>query len=232
MNATASYLDTGTQTAHGANNIAYAYRRLGPLGGRPLVLLQHFRGNLENWDPDLIDDLSTSRDVIVFDNVGVGATTGLTPTTIGQMADDAIVFLDALGLDDIDLLGFSIGSFVAQEIALTRSSLVHRLILASTAPQGAPGMHGWAPDIIKAVGEPRTDAEGLLHAFFTGSAASRDAGAKFLGRIFSRTGRPGPGDQLADAQRPVRRGPQVGHAQLRCAATTERDHPAGVHRER
>lgn len=187
MEQAVRYLDAATQTAQGANGITYAYRRLGPAGGRPLVLLQHFRGNLENWDPDLINALSSSREVITFDNTGVGATTGLTPSTIGQMADDAIVFLDALDLDDVDLLGFSIGSFVAQEIALTRSSLVHRLILASTAPQGAPGMHGWAPDIIRAIGERQTDAEGFLHGFFTDSAASRAAGTQFLGRIFART---------------------------------------------
>ncbi len=187
MEQTVKYLDSQTHTVEGATGIKFAYRRLGPAGGRPLVLLQHFRGNLDNWDPDLIDALASSRDVVVFDNTGVGATTGLTPSTIGQMADDAIVFLDALRLDQVDLLGFSIGSFVAQEIALTRPALVGRLILASTAPQGAPGMHGWAPDIIKAIGSPKTDADGFLQGFFTDSAASRAAGAQFLQRIFSRT---------------------------------------------
>jgi pimeloyl-ACP methyl ester carboxylesterase len=181
------YLEAKTRTVDGTNGVSYAYRRVGPDGGRPLVLLQHFRGNLENWDPDLIDALSASRDVVVFDNTGVGATTGSTPTTIAQMADDAIVFVEALGLTEIDLLGFSIGSFVAQELVLTRRSLVVKLILASTAPQGAPGMHGWAPDIITAIGEPTTDTEGFLHGFFTDSAASRAAGTRFLDRIFSRT---------------------------------------------
>ncbi len=187
MEQMAKYLDAETLTAEGANGIGYAYRRLGPVGGRPLVLLQHFRGNLENWDPILIEALSSSRDVIVFDNTGVGATTGATPTTFAQMADDAIVFVEALGLDEIDLLGFSIGSFIAQEIVLTRTALVGKMVLASTAPQGAPGMHGWAPDILQAIGQPTTDAEGVLHGFFTDSAASRAAGAEFLGRIFSRT---------------------------------------------
>jgi pimeloyl-ACP methyl ester carboxylesterase len=86
--------------------------------------------------------------VIAFDNRGVAATTGVTPDSFGQMADDAIVFVESLGLGPVDLLGFSIGSFIAQEVALTRPSLVAKLVLASTAPQGAPGMHGWAPDII------------------------------------------------------------------------------------
>ena len=87
------YLDAETLTAEGANGVSYAYRRPGPASGRPLVLLQHFRGNLENWDPILIDVLSSSRDVIVFDNTGVGRPWGATPTTVAQMADDAIVFL-------------------------------------------------------------------------------------------------------------------------------------------
>jgi pimeloyl-ACP methyl ester carboxylesterase len=181
------YLDVETETVEGSNGIRYAYRRLGPRGGRPLVLLMHFRGNLDNWDPELIDALAASRDVIAFDNVGVGATTGTTPSTMARMGEDAIVFTEALGLDRIDLLGFSIGSFVAQEIALARPSLVARLVLASTAPQGAPGMHGWAPDIIQAIGEPTTDAEGYLHAFFTDSAASRSSGQQVLGRIYART---------------------------------------------
>ena len=184
---TTMYQEAKTLTVEGTNAIGYAYRRLGPQGGRPLVLLQHFRGNLDNWDPELIDALARTRDVIVFDNTGVGSTTGFTPSTIAQMSDDAIVFVEALGLDQIDLLGFSIGSFVAQEIALTRASLVTKLILASTSPQGAPGMHGWASDIIGAIGEPTTSPEGFLHAFFTGSAASRAAGQQYLGRRFART---------------------------------------------
>ncbi|MFI9560964.1 alpha/beta fold hydrolase [Nonomuraea endophytica] len=181
------YLQAKTSTVEGSNAITYAYRRMGPTGTRPLVLLQHFRGNLDNWDPDLVDTLAASREVIAFDNAGVGATTGTTPATIAQMADDAIILLEALALDSVDLLGFSIGSFVAQEIALTRASLVTKVVLASTAPQGAPGMYGWAADIIGAVGTPKVDAEGVLHAFFTKSAASRAAGEQYLGRVFSRT---------------------------------------------
>lgn len=187
MPETTKYLDAETQTIDAANGVTYAYRRLGAQGGRPLVLLQHFRGNLENWDPELIDALAESRDVITFDNTGVAATSGSTPSTFHQMADDAIAFVDALGLTKIDLLGFSIGSFVAQEIALTRASLVEKIVLASTAPQGAPGMHGWAADIIGAIGEPVTGPEGYLHAFFTGSAESRAAGQQVLGRIYTRT---------------------------------------------
>ena len=124
-----------------ANGIDYAYRDTGPENpaGAPLVLLQRFRGNLDNWDPALIDALASSRRVLAFDNAGVGSSTGATPNTVEQMAYDAIAFIAALDLTQVDLMGFSIGSFVAQQIALTRPALVRRLILASAAPQGAVG---------------------------------------------------------------------------------------------
>ena len=184
MEAKNGYLGAPNQTVDAENGITYAYRRIGPQGGCPLVLLVHFRGNLDNRDPQLIDALAEQRDVITFDNVGVGATTGSTPSSIEQMAEDAIRFVEALGLDEIDLLGFSIGSFVAQEIALARAALVRKLVLASTAPQGAPGMHGWAPDIIGALGKPTTSPEEYVYGFFTDSAASKAAGHGVLGRIY------------------------------------------------
>src|SRR5207344_227081 len=157
------------ETVSAANGVDYAYRDTGGghEGGAPLVMLQHFRGNLDNWDPALIDALTSTRRVVTFDNAGVGGSTGTTPDTIEQMARDAIAFLAAMGLDQADLLGFSIGSFVAQQIALTRPGLVRRLILASSAPQGAAGMHGWAAEVIGAVGTPHTTPEGYLSVFFT-----------------------------------------------------------------
>jgi pimeloyl-ACP methyl ester carboxylesterase len=149
------------------------------------VLLQHFRGNLDNWDPALIDALASARRVVTFDNVGVGGSTGTTPNSIEEMARGAIAFLTAKNIDKVDVLGFSIGSFVAQEIALTRPALVRRLILASSAPKGAAGMHGWAPDVIEAVGKPESDPEGYLKVFFNASSASsRSAGQQAMGRIF------------------------------------------------
>src|SRR5258705_1544823 len=151
----------GTQRVTAGNAIEYAYRDLGE-GEVPLVLLQHFRGNLDNWDPALIDALAATRRVITFDNAGVGATTGTTPATVAGMAGEAIAFLDAIGIGQADLLGFSIGSFVAQQIALSRPAAVHRLVLASSAPQGAEDMHGWAPDVIEAVGSPVPNPEGVL----------------------------------------------------------------------
>jgi pimeloyl-ACP methyl ester carboxylesterase len=168
------------------NAIEYAYRDTGD-SAVPLVLLQHFRGNLDNWDPALIDALAAERRVITFDNVGVAATTGRTPSTVEGMAHDAIAFIEALDLERIDLLGFSIGSFIAQEIALIRPDLLRRVVLASAAPQGAAGMHGWAPEVIGAVGAPETSPQGYISVFFASTATSREAGQQAAGRIFGRT---------------------------------------------
>jgi pimeloyl-ACP methyl ester carboxylesterase len=181
-----SYGTAPNQVIHADNGIDYAYREIGT-GTVPLVLLQHFRGNLENWDPPLVDALAANRRVVAFDNVGVGASTGKTPNTIDQMARDAIAFITALDTPLVDILGFSIGSFVAQEIALIRPDVVRRLVLASSAPRGGAGMHGWAPEVINAVGQPQPDPKGYLDVFFTSSAASRQAGQQTLGRIYGRT---------------------------------------------
>jgi pimeloyl-ACP methyl ester carboxylesterase len=169
-----------------ANGVDYAYREAGD-GEVPLVLLQHFRGNLDSWDPALIDALAPGRRVVTFDNTGVGGSSGQTPHTVRQMARDALAFVTALGLGQVDILGFSIGSFVAQEIALIRPAIVRRLVLASAAPQGAAGMHGWAPEVIGAVGTPQTSPDGFLGVFFTRSPASRQAGQEALGRMSART---------------------------------------------
>ena len=150
----------------------------------PLVLLQHFRGNLDNWDPALVDALAAERRVVTFDNVGVGATTGATPNTIEAMAHGAIAFIEAMGPQRVDLVGFSIGSFVAQEMALIRPDLLRRVVLASSAPQGAAGMHGWAPEVIAAVGQPETNPQGYLSVFFAPTDTSREAGQQAAGRIF------------------------------------------------
>jgi pimeloyl-ACP methyl ester carboxylesterase len=189
MSATATpssaYLAAPNRVVSAANGIDYAYREVGE-GTPALVLLQHFRGNLDNWDPALVDALAHNRRVVTFDNAGVGGSTGATPSTITQMARDAIAFLEALELDAVDLLGFSIGSFVAQEIALMRPAVARRLVLASAAPRGAAGMHGWAPEVIGAVGAPEPNPDGYLGVFFTRSAASRQAGVETLGRETAR----------------------------------------------
>ena len=182
---TSEYLAAPNRVASAATGIDYAYRQVGE-GTPALVLLQHFRGNLDNWDPALVDALARDRRVVTFDNAGVGGSTGTTPSTIAQMARDAIAFLEVLELGAVDLLGFSIGSFVAQEIALIRPAVVRRVVLASSAPRGAAGMHGWAPEVIGAVGAPARSPDGYLGVFFTSSAASRQAGVETLGRLTAR----------------------------------------------
>ena len=180
----AAYVDAENQVLSASNGVDYTYRTTGAADGTPLVTLQHFRGNLDNWDPALVDALARGRRVITFDNRGVAASSGTTPSTIAEMARDAIDFIDALDVGAVDLLGFSIGSFVAQELVLVRPSIVRSVVLASSAPQGASGMHGWAADVIAAVGQPEPSPEGYLSVFFTGSEASRAAGQQVAGRIF------------------------------------------------
>ncbi len=168
----------------GGNGVSYAYRRLGPRTGTALLFLQHFRGNIDNWDPRLIDTIAAERDVILFDNVGVGGTSGTAPTTVEEMARDAITFVHALGLSQVDLFGFSLGGFVAQEIALSQPGLVRKLILAGTGPKGAPGMERWTEDVVNAVVADQIGPEGILHVFYAPTATSQSAGGAALGRIF------------------------------------------------
>jgi pimeloyl-ACP methyl ester carboxylesterase len=183
------YSELRNERVAAANGVDYAYRDTGGgAGAVPLVLLQHFRGNLDNWDPALIDALTPARRVVTFDNAGVGGSSGTTPETIEQMARDAIAFIAAMKVGQVDLLGFSIGSFIAQHIALTRPAIVRKLILASSAPQGAAGMHGWAPGVIGAIGAHETSPDGYLDVFFTQSPNSRQAGQQTLQRIYARTG--------------------------------------------
>jgi pimeloyl-ACP methyl ester carboxylesterase len=180
---TVAYADALTARVTADNGVEYAYRDLGE-GDVPLVLLQHFRGNLDNWDPTLVDALAAGRHVVTFDNVGVGTTTGTTPNTIEAMAHDAVAFLEAMKFEQVDLLGFSIGSFVAQEMALIRPALLRRVVLASSAPRGAAGMHGWAPEVIGAVGTPKTSLDGYVSVFFAQTETSREAGQQAAARIF------------------------------------------------
>jgi pimeloyl-ACP methyl ester carboxylesterase len=186
---TSPYSGLPNKLVTAGNGIDYAYRDTGPGpgGAPPLVLFQHFRGNLDNWDPALIDALAPARRVITFDNAGVAGSAGTTPGTVEQMARDAIAFIAAMDLGPADLLGFSIGSFIAQQVALTRPAIVRRLILASAAPQGAAGMHGWAPEVIGAIGTPETSPGEYLGVFFALSSSSQQAGREALQRMYART---------------------------------------------
>ena len=193
MPTTSQYSGLPNKLVRAANGVDYAYRDTGPEASGPgastvpLVLFQHFRGNLDNWDPALIDALATDRRVITFDNAGVGGSTGATPDSVEQMARDAIAFIAAAELGQADLLGFSIGSFIAQQVALTRPAIVRRLVLASAAPQGAAGMHGWAPEVIGAIGTPETSPGEYLDVFFARSSSSRQAGQEAAQRMYART---------------------------------------------
>jgi pimeloyl-ACP methyl ester carboxylesterase len=184
-----------------AAGVEFAYRRFGRSAELPLVLLQHFRGNLDNWDPAFTDALACEGEVILVDYPGVGSSTGLPTSTIASMTRHMIAFVSALHLDEVDLLGFSIGGFVAQEMALVRPTLVRRLILAATGPKGAPGMHGWRQDIAAAArGESKP--ENLLYIMFAHTQTSQAKGAEFLGRFMARhEGRDAPtSDAARDAQ--------------------------------
>ncbi|WP_374021734.1 alpha/beta fold hydrolase [Mycobacterium sp. HNNTM2301] len=167
----------------------FAYRRFGTWSGvvPPLVLLQHFRGNLDYWDPSLLDVLAADREVITVDLRGVGASTGATPGTVGAMVADALAFIDELGLKSIDLLGFSLGGHLAQEIALVRPRLPRRLVLAGTAPQGAPDLHRWSDDVYRWACADEITPEGFLSLFFSGSDASVKRGWEYLARTHTRT---------------------------------------------
>jgi pimeloyl-ACP methyl ester carboxylesterase len=164
--------------------IRFAYRQLGPSTGTPLILLQHFSGNIDAWDPAVVNALAADRPVIAFDNAGVGRSTGQTPDNVAAMARDAVIFLSQLGLSNVDLLGFSLGGLIAQLIAAEHGRLVRKLILVGTAPKGGEEhllatlqdafSHTEAPD-------PR------LPLFFTTSSASQSAGLAFLKRAKVRT---------------------------------------------
>jgi pimeloyl-ACP methyl ester carboxylesterase len=172
-----------------ANGVTYAYRRFGnsSTGALPLVCLMHYRGNLDNWDPMLVDGIATQREVILVDNAGVGDSSGSVPSSVTQMARDALAFVDALGLRAVDLLGFSIGGMVAQEVVLIRPYLVRRLILAGTAPQGGEDIHAFADGPVReAALSERPGPEDILTLFFERTASSQAKGREFLKRISSR----------------------------------------------
>jgi pimeloyl-ACP methyl ester carboxylesterase len=180
-----TYAELENLSAKSEDGLSFAYRDTGG-DGRPVVLFQHFRGNLDSWDPALVDALAVNRRVITFDYQGVGGSLGRIAHTIGETAADSLRFLDIMNVDQVDLLGFSIGSFVAQEIALIRPGVVNKIVLASSAPKGAPGMHGWTARVIGAVGTPQTTPEEYVSVFFAPSDASRKAGQEALGRMYAR----------------------------------------------
>jgi pimeloyl-ACP methyl ester carboxylesterase len=189
-----------------ARSIRFAYRRWGKPGTLPLVFNQHFNGNLDNWDPAVLDGLAAEREIIIFNNAGVASSSGEVPRTFAGMAANAEAFIDALGLKQIDLLGFSIGGMVAQQIVVDRPELVRRLILVGTAPRNLDAGNGQGhitPETAAVFGASYNPPENLwLKVFFTDSDESQAAGRAFLKRYLSRTQNPDApvSDRVAPAQ--------------------------------
>ena len=189
MSATATQvtqLTAPNHTIEAPNGVSYAYRRLGEpsASAPPLVLLQHFRGNLDNWDSALVDALARTRGVILFDNAGVGGSTGTVPRTVTAMAHDALAFIDALELRAIDVLGFSLGGYVAQVFALRHSPLVRSLMLLGTGPRAREGQVD--PRVTQVAGTPVLTLDVFLYLFFSPSEASQAAGRAFWERRHQR----------------------------------------------
>lgn len=185
-NAVTSYQDTPTRTVS-AGGVDFAYRVLGPDTDIPVVFLTHLAATLDNWDPRVVDGIAAAHRVIAFDNRGVGATTGSTPNTIEAMADDAVTFIRALGLRQVDLLGFSMGGMIAQLIAADEPRLVRKLIIAGTGPAGGEGIKNVTRvahlDTVRAVFTAQDPKQFL---FFTRTANGRRAGKQFLARLKER----------------------------------------------
>jgi len=159
----------------------FAYRSFGQQHGVPIVFLQHFTGTLDNWDPALTNELAKTYPVILFDNKGVGSSEGETPVTVAQMADDAYDFINALALKKVYLLGFSLGGFIAQELAERYPELVSKVILAGTGPKGSEGVTKIV-DVVTA-GMSDGPAKVLRNIFFTKTSNGIEAGEQFLERL-------------------------------------------------
>ena len=167
----------------------YAYRRFGDGPGLPLLCLQHFSGTLDNWDPAVVDPLAAGREVILFDNAGVGRSPGTVPRTVAGMAQHAFAFLDGLGIECCDVLGFSLGGMVAQQMALERPSIFRRMILVGTAPRGGEDiMHLEKPRLARFHGDPTLRGYAVLSKlFFDLTEPSQREGRAFVERLAERT---------------------------------------------
>ncbi len=183
----------------------YAYRRFGSGNGLPLLLLQHFTGTLDNWDPALTDALSKERDVILFDNAGIGRSSGEVPTTIAGMAKHAFAFLDGFNIKKCDVLGFSLGGMVAQQMVQDRPSIFRRMILVGTGPRGGEDiMHLEKPRLAKPMQDPANKGYTVLQKiFFTLTDNGQSAGGAFVERVMQRKD---------DRDKPS--GPEVAQAQM------------------
>jgi len=162
----------------------FVYRRLGRIGGVPLVVLNRFRGTLDTWDPEFLDLLSSDRDVIIFDNVGIGYTKGVAPTSMYDYADGAIEFMESLGLTEVDLLGWSLGGVVAQIVTLKRPELVRRLVVAGSGPGTVPNLPATDPRVFEIMAKPNASIEDINYLFYPDTAVGNAAAAKSNARVW------------------------------------------------
>jgi len=199
-----------------AKGIRFAYRRFGKASGVPLVFNMHFTGTMDHWDPLVTDGFAKDREVILFDNAGISSSSGEVPTSVEGMAADAVAFIKALGLSQVDALGFSLGGLVAQELTLAAPELVRRLVLVGTGPRSGESMASLTPEAQKIFGATYDPPDHLwLRVFFTPSEASQAAGRAYLKRLRRRTeGRdpevnekvaPGAGRSTGQVGRPARK---------------------------
>jgi pimeloyl-ACP methyl ester carboxylesterase len=186
-----------------ANGVHFAYRRFGKAAGVPLVFNQHFTGTMDHWDPAVTDGFAKDREVILFNNAGVSSSSGEVPSTIEKMGDNAVAFIKALRLRKVDVLGFSIGGFVAQEIALQAPDLVRQLVLVGTGPRGGEGMATLTPEAQEIFGASYDKPDHLwLRVHFSKSEKSQAAGREFLKRFRLRAANRDPevNEKVAPAQ--------------------------------
>src|SRR5918994_1021233 len=182
-----TYKDAPTETID-VGGTSFVYRELGPKAGVPVIFLTHLAAVLDNWDPRVVDGIAARHRVITFDNRGVGASSGPTPTTIEEMASDAVTFIRALGFEQVDLFGFSMGGMIAQVIAQEEPQLVRKMILAGTGPAGGEGIDKVTRISLLDTARgllPRQDPKQFL--FFTRTPNGRRAGKEFLARLQERT---------------------------------------------
>jgi pimeloyl-ACP methyl ester carboxylesterase len=168
--------------------VKFAYRQLGPRGGVPLVFLHHLTAVLDDWDPRVIDGIAAHRHVITFDNRGIGASGGSTPPTIQAMAKDAVAFIRALGLTQVDILGFSLGGGVAQVIAMQEPDLIRRIVLAGTGPAGGGGIDEITKIVVRAYVKAALSLRNPKHyLFFTRTPNGKRAATEYMARLKERT---------------------------------------------
>jgi pimeloyl-ACP methyl ester carboxylesterase len=191
-----------TQYVDASNGVRFAYRRLGPDTGIPLVAHIHYRANMDLWDPLFLNTLSKTRSVIIFDQSGVGRSSGEVRDYYQGWADDLISFVDALGIKQIDLLGFSMGGIAVQFTAVTAPHLVRKLVCAGTS---APvPMVETVNDVVWPRAQPdrrylgalassesaHDDEEALYISFFYETAHGRTAFDAYWKRLSERNAEP------------------------------------------